>query len=154
MTPARLAVASAAIAAVLAGSAAAIVSGRELWPFSPYPMFAGYRSGPTFSGTWLAGVRADGAGEVPLRSGRSIEPFGFRMKTVLRRIAQGPDGAARLERALADVLARYEAGRRAGRHDGPALKGIRLYFAEWDYDPAARNLDRPRSLRFVGASPP
>jgi hypothetical protein len=68
-----------------------------------------------------------------------------RLPLGLRRIHQQPGNEGRLEEALSDILRRYERRRAAGDHDGPAVRGIRLYEVAWDLEPYAANLDRPAS---------
>jgi hypothetical protein len=41
------------------------------------------------------------------------------------------------------VFLRYEALRAAGQHQGPALDRVRLYYVEWNLDPAAANVESP-----------
>ena len=52
--------------------------------------------------------------------------------------------------ALRDLLRRYEERRRAGQHDGPPLRGLRLYRLQWQLDLWGRNRDQPnqRDLLF------
>ena len=122
------------IAAILAGSAAAIVTGLELWPFSPYPMFSAVRRGPTVTSLWLYGVLPGGE-EVPLSDRAAFHPF---------RLAQLEAALARLdlpgrEEGLRDILARHE----TRRHAGPGLAGLRLYRMTFGIDARAANRDRP-----------
>lgn len=132
-------VANAILLAILAGQAAAIVSGRELWPFSPYPMFS-KPLGDTVSRFWLHGMLADGS-EVPLRQRSAFHPF---------RLAQLEGALARMDagelaEAARDMLARYESRRAAGDHRGPRLSALRIYRVTWDTgvpagEPLAREL--------------
>jgi hypothetical protein len=48
-----------------------------------------------------------------------------------------------LNEACHDFLVQYEMLRRAGYHDGPSLRGIRLYQLQWRLDPHAQNVVRP-----------
>ena len=48
------------------------------------------------------------------------------------------------------MLTRYEARRRAGQHDGPALRGVRLYLLRWRLvDRVPRNPDAPDERRLL-----
>ena len=47
------------------------------------------------------------------------------------------------DRMLGDYLRRYEQLRLAGRHDGPRLKGLRLYEWYWTMDRDASNAKSP-----------
>jgi hypothetical protein len=121
MTGRRRLLANGILLAILLGQAAAIVAGRELWPFSPYPMFSKSLA-PTVERFWLCGVREDGT-EIALRKSAAFHPF---------RLAQLEGALGRLDfkglaEAAKDLLARYEARRMAGRHDGPPLRSLRIY---------------------------
>jgi len=48
-----------------------------------------------------------------------------------------------------DSLARYEAQRERGAHDGPPLRAVRLYDAHWTLESDARNVDRPDRVHLV-----
>ena len=54
-----------------------------------------------------------------------------------------PRAEQRLPAALADVYARYERRRTAGRHEGPPLSAVRLYQLRWALDADARNAQHP-----------
>jgi hypothetical protein len=140
VTPRRRLLANAVILAILGGQAAAIVTGRELWPFSPYAMYSNLRRGPTISRLWVVGV-SEGGAETPLH-GAMLHPFRFsQLEAGLGRL----DGEVRRE-GLSDLLRRYEVRRLAGRHAGPALEALRLYrmtfdaAADGDRRPLARDL--------------
>jgi hypothetical protein len=140
------------IAAVIGGHLLAILSGRECWPFSNYPMYSGRARDYTLSMLRLFGVADEEAPrEVPLLTGEYLWPFdSSRLRAVLGRLDSEADREARLGGALSDVLRRYEARRVESRHDGPPLRGIRLYRLSWRLDAWARNRDRPdpRALLF------
>lgn len=121
----------ATIIGLLLGSIGAIVTGREIWPFSPYPMYAGIQS-PTTTEHVLVGI-VDG-GEVPVPADW-ITPFdGPRLAAVLARAAG--DDPHRRDAILRAAIDRYEARRAAGEHDGPALRGLRLHALTWTLDVA------------------
>jgi hypothetical protein len=143
MTSRRRTVARAVLLAVVAGAVLSTASLTELWPFSPYPMFARLVPPDHVARTRVLGLPADGGPPFVLR-GEQIEPFGAaQLRDALNRVAMRPDRDRALQEALRDLLARYEAGRREGRHDGAALRGLRLERAGWRIDPEARNLERP-----------
>lgn len=144
MTRRRRVVADLVLVAILVGSGAAIVTGRELWPFSPYPMFSSVRRGPFLEQLWLEGVLADGTA-VPLPGPRALHPLRLaQLVTVLERLPRED-----MPEALRDVLRRYDAGRRAGRHDGAPLKGLRLYRMTFAPEPDPAGRDRPRSRELL-----
>jgi hypothetical protein len=144
VTRGRRVVADLVLGAILVGSGASIVTGRELWPFSPYPMFSTVRRGPFLEQLWFEGVLPDGTG-VPIPGPRAFRPLRLaQLTTALERLPK-----ERMEEALRDVLRRYGVERRAGRHDGPPLKGLRLYRMTFLPDPDPAGRDRPRSCELV-----
>jgi glycosyltransferase involved in cell wall biosynthesis len=151
MSAVRLIGAHAVIAVIVAGAAYDITTGQEHWPFSPYPMFSSVERASTLDSLVLAGVADDGSGrEIPLRDVAAIAPFDqCRLTTALERAASAADGGARLHAMLEDCLARYEAGRQGGAHDGPPLRAVRVYDAHWALQPDASNVDSPDSKRLL-----
>jgi hypothetical protein len=151
MSPARLVVAHAIIALLVAGSAYDIATGREHWPLSPYPMFSSAEESRTLDSLIVRGVEDDGSGrELALREAAFIAPFDqCRITTALQRAASMTDGGGRLHAMLSDTLARYEAARESGAHDGPPLRAIRLYRAHWTLRPDGSNVDRPDRATLV-----
>ena len=97
----------------------------------------------------LFGVAADGS-EVPLVDHDYLWPLDqSRLPIGLRHIYRTQQDLPRVHAALEDCLARYERRRVAGRHDGPALRGIRLYMVAWDIQPYASNLDQPKARELI-----
>ncbi|MEP6592692.1 MAG: hypothetical protein ABJC51_03325, partial [Acidobacteriota bacterium] len=76
-----------------------------------------------------------------------------RLPLGLRRMADEPDGPARLQRAITDVLVRYNARRATGAITGPELQAIRLYKISWTLEPFAANLDLPTTRVLMAESP-
>jgi len=152
MTAGRFVAIHALVAVLLFASAYDIVSGQEHWPFSPYPMFSSVERSWTLDSLLLTGVAADSSGrEFPLREEAAfIAPFDqCRLNTALQRARSSDDHGARLHAMLADSLARYEAQRERGAHDGPPLRAVRLYDAHWTLESDARNVDRPDRVHLV-----
>lgn len=140
----------AVLAAVMSGSLWAAISGRERWPFSPYPMYAWVEVDRSVKRLQLCGVRSDRSDqEVPLAALRYLRPFDdARLSAALWRLWDTPE---QLGEALRYCLRRYEWLRRHGRHQGPPIEAIRLYVYEWsEIDPWARDADHPefRTLAF------
>src|SRR3954449_9100642 len=79
MTPARRWLVNCVIAGVLGGHLLCLAAGRQVWPFSHYPMFAERRGrSPVVRATVLAGVAADGSEfwlEGRRNLGSSLSPF-------------------------------------------------------------------------------
>jgi hypothetical protein len=140
---------NALVISVICGSLYDIVTDREHWPFSQYPMFSGVWKSPTFSWLRLFGVTPDGR-EFALDANRYVEPFDqSRLPKALKRMTEMPDADARLRTALPDLLARYEELRKADAHEGPPLAAMRLYELEWTIDRHAANVDRPDRRRLL-----
>jgi hypothetical protein len=141
MSKSRLVVIYALGAVILGGALSDLVRDTEHWPFSPYPMYSGLSPDKTLSVPRLYGiVQSSPLIEIQLDNGLYLQPFDN------SRLAEALDHARqenRLEEAVADCLTRYEALRRAGRHDGPPLVAMRLYRVTWTLDPSPSDLDHP-----------
>jgi hypothetical protein len=141
------------LATMIGGFAVAVVRddplGKELWPFSAYPMYSGRPGGWIATSRRVFGVpRDETADEIPLVTDEYLYPIEHaRFYVALRAIQLGGDRS--LEPALRDTLARYEANRRSGRHHGPPLRAIRLYEVRCRLDPKATNRDRPDDRRLL-----
>jgi hypothetical protein len=128
VTRRRRLLATAILLAILGGQAAAILLDRELWPFSPYPMFSESMTGE-MSQLWLFGVLADGT-EAPLGNREAFHPFRLaQLLGALERMSAGERAEA-----LRDMLARREARRLEGHDVGPQLAAMRLYRMTWASD--------------------
>jgi hypothetical protein len=151
MSAGRMLLAHLLVALLIGGSAYDVATGTEHWPFSPYAMFSTVARTATLDSVVVRGVVNEPDGrEVPLRDGTLIGPFDqCRLTTALQRVRSSGD-RNRFESMLQDCLARYEAARLTGKHDGPALGAVRAYEAHWILDPAARNVDEPTRSRLVG----
>jgi hypothetical protein len=151
VTRVRTWLAHAVIAVVAGGGLVAIATGIERWPFSPYPMYAKIRPA-SYSMPVLFGVTAEAPErEVPLFQKAYLYPFNTAVLRdafvlQLRQSAAHPDAP---RQALLDCLQRYERRRRAGLHDGPALRGMRLYRLTWALLPGASNFERPEGKELL-----
>lgn len=152
MTPIRVAVANTLALVLVAGQAAAVAVQRELWPFSPYPMYSKQLRGEWRSAIRMYGVTAGSSGqhEVPLFRRRYFYPL--RLLDVhshvipwVKEIERAPSSdPAMLHARLRALLDRYEALRQRGRHKGPPLEAIRLYRLHWKHDPWVRKTSPDR----------
>ena len=139
------------IGLLVAGSLYVIVTDQEYWPFSQYPMYSiliGQKD--SLEALRLYGVtQEEPPQEIPLRDYQYLQPFArSRLHSALKWIyiksQRDPEKRQQmLNEALLDCLKRYEELRLAGRHDGPPLRGIRLYGVRWKLDPWAGNVDQP-----------
>jgi hypothetical protein len=141
----RIWVVYAVIILITGGSLFDIITGTEHWPFSPYPMYSGVHLDRFFDSYRLYGVREEeGLHDISLWEIPYIQPFDFsRLDIALRAMSNSPKRQRFLGEALRDILVRYTALRRLGRHNGPPLRGIRLYLLHWKLDAWARNVDKP-----------
>ena len=156
MTRGRRTFVSVLLGAVALAQIYAMVSYREIFPFSPFPMFSYAQRHYRASVLNAYGVTADGS-EVPLMPSTST-PYTFPLdgrllQWTFERMAQDPD-RTRLSRALEDLLVRYERGRAAGRHDGPPLRSVRLYREDWTLRFDLSNRDTPDTRSLVSEYPP
>ena len=127
----------------------------DLWPFSRYSMYAATKTDSDLSVLRVYLVpRGDPLSEVALVDPRWMAPFdNSRLSRVLRSLGDGPDGQARLQRALGDLARRYEARRTAGAHSGPPLSTLRVYEASWQMQPDAGNVDTPERRTLIAELP-
>ena len=132
MAPYRIWVAHAAIVLIVGGTLFCIATGREYWPLSQYPMFSGVQRAGPVRRLRLVGVAARDGSEFAMMSLRYLDPLEpgrvLRALETLHRRGDEPS----LAKALNDMLRRYEARRVERRHDGPPLRGVRLYRLAWD----------------------
>lgn len=151
VSPWRVRLINGLIAAIAGGHLFDMLTGKEHWPFSGYPMFSALTRDKSVWMVHLCGVtREDTPREVPLLKGEYLWPFDRpRFRAALLRLDSAADREGRLREALNDVLDRYEARRAEGRHNGPALRGIRLYKRSYRLDPWARNHDQPDRRRLI-----
>jgi len=136
----------------------------EIWPFSHYPMYSNVASA-SYRQMILMGITA--TGEVDLTHGRYFRPFHVgRIRVAYDRLRKQnenhrrrmairgrklPEGYAdkRLRIATLYLLYRYETLRRAGAHDGPKIRGLRLYSYEWDLESGAHNRESPKRIKLI-----
>ncbi len=154
MATGRFLGAHAVVALLIGGSAWDTVTGAEHWPFSPYPMFSHVERSRTLDSLVLRGVPADGGErELSIRDGAMLGPFDqCRITTAMQRVAA--NDRARLATMLDDTLARYEAARERGAHDGPPLRALRVYQAHWTLRPDASNVEEPDTMRLLSEAVP
>jgi len=100
----------------------------RFWPFSTYQMFALAAPRPALMSYWLVGVAADGR-RISLMRNELLWPLDpARFTAGVRQLLPFPD---RLQRALEDVLARYNRRVCEGDLPGPPLVEVRLSLAQW-----------------------
>jgi hypothetical protein len=146
MTRLRIWFVNSVIVVMLGLSIYPIIADKEHWPFSQYSMYAQAEQDWSLSVIRLVGVTGESEA-IPLQSFKYIQPFNqSRQRVAFERLlaASGTQSSESVKAALKDCLLRYEKLRLAGLHDGPPLRGIRLYKFYWSrLDPQARNVDQP-----------
>ena len=138
-----------AIMVVIVGiSACAIARPVELWPFSPYSMYAGVSRGRSVRDIRLFGLTAESL-EIPLNRTEFTHPWdpGRLRDAVI--ILERENSQGQIADVLRNILAQYEERRRTGDHAGPELSGLRLYRMTWTLDPWASNRDRPDEKELI-----
>ena len=147
----RLGVVYCLIAVVIGGSILPIVTGIELWPFSPYGMYADQRRERTVSILRLFAVTDQTPPtELPLYNGMGLEPFDQSgVHTAFQRLLLERDHSSMLQPALRDCLARYRA--RLGPQERQYIRGLKLYRLFWHLDPWAGNVGRPDQQELLAA---
>jgi hypothetical protein len=153
MTKSRVFLLSGISFLLILGSLFCIISDREYWPFSQYPMFSAIERTNSVSALQLYGVTQEEQPDEILMDERHIEPFNkARFTMALRRMEskRNPEKRSRLlKEALLDSLKRYEKLRLAGLHDGPPLQGARLYRVEWQIDARLGRPDLPDHRKLI-----
>jgi hypothetical protein len=148
MSLARMRLVSLLVVGIAAGQLYDTILDRDHWPFSSYPMFSHPRQTMVVQMKRLYGLTANG--EVAIVVPRHLVPFHeARLMTAFKRIGRRPDRDVRLRAALRWTLDRYETLRASGRHDGPTLRGMRLYIVTWPIHPQAANRDAPLQRQLV-----
>lgn len=136
---------------LLLGQAYAVVARDEVWPFSPYPMYADTQGSQVFA------VQVEGrsaAGETyPVSIRGELSPFDpSRLLGFFRRLSRGRDADERGHAAARALLALYETRREQGRNGGPELTELSIYESSWRIAPDAKNRDRPNKRRLIATT--
>lgn len=141
MSPWRQRAVAAGLVLLVAATGHEVITGKEHWPLSSYPMFSRVETEATVDRLRLYGVTPGGV-RVELRGDSGeLAPLGeSRLRVALGRL-EGDPTAQRC--ALADVFARYEARRAAGEHPGPPLASLAVERLTWRLEPGG---ERPVEL--------
>ena len=127
---------------VLGGNLVSFAINRQIWPYSPYPMFANAR-GLTFETLVLAGEPVDG-GEFWFQSqgylSDAISPMVINNGFGADRARPGMSG---LDERLRDTYAFYEKRRQQGLSSGPPLRRLHLNRFTWPLRPDLSNVGTP-----------
>jgi hypothetical protein len=157
---------------LICGQLFALAIAGALWPFSNYSMFATLAGGTgedySLEKAQLYGVMQEEPHQEialhydyikPFEEDRlsdsfanmqygdpTVDPISIRAaigKSNMDGTVSPEQRQRLLNEACHDFLVQYEMLRRAGYHDGPPLRGIRLYQLQWQLDPHAQNVVRP-----------
>lgn len=136
---------------VLGGNLASFTINEQVWPYSPYPMFADVDP-RTFATLVLVGEPVDG-GEIWFEGqgylSDAISPMVVNNGFGARRARPGMDG---LDDRLRDTYEFYERRRRQGLSSGPPLRQLHLYRFSWALRPDLANLRTPQRT-LIGSYP-
>jgi len=142
MNPWRVRLVYAFVGVFVLGHLYEIARQQEHWPFTNYPMWAKVTRDWHVREVMPFGVTDEATPrEIDLRDPNYFAP----MPAIYQRLNfQRAAGREKLrDPMLRDYLGRYEQLRKAGRHGGPPLKGLRLYEWYWTMDPHASNAASP-----------
>jgi hypothetical protein len=150
IAPWRAWLVAALAAAIVLGHAYEIVSQREHWPFSPYPMYSALRRTNRLLDVQVVGVTASAPPrEISFDHTDALAPLPdvYLRSATQQAVVQAHRGDPRLRDAIAaDVLKWYETRRRAGLFTGPPLAAVRIYELNWIVNPQASNASSPQRV--------
>ena len=148
MTRGRRALVHGVIAAILVPHLYDIARQQEHWPYSNYPMWARLSKEWHVMAVTPVGLSGDPARpEVELSDPAYFAPMPLHFQRLT--FAGLRKASPRRDKVLGDYLRRYEDLRRAGRHDGPPLLGLRVYERYWNMDRHASNAGQPDRTTLV-----
>jgi hypothetical protein len=155
MNPWRVGLVYAVVGVIVLGHLYEIVRQQEHWPFTNYPMWARVTRDWHVREIMPFGLTDEPTPrEIDLRDPKYFAP----MPAIYQRLnfQRAASRANIRDRMLADYLKRYEQLLAAGKHDGPPLKGIRLYEWYWTMDLRAGNANAPdrKTLLYEYLAPP
>lgn len=148
ISPRRLAFGSLWVVGLVALQIWQVVSKRDDWPLSSYPMYSGLQR-PGVVREELRAVAA--TGELTFTA-EHLAPLSPRTVSMVLRHS-GSKHAAAVRRA---IFERYYQRRAAGEHDGPLLSSLRQYQNSWQIRPDLSNVHKPKTklLRTIPAFEP
>jgi hypothetical protein len=154
MSRVRRSVVHALMVVVLGGNLASLFFDTQVWPYSPYAMFADARAEHlrTLQTLVLVGESADGEEfwfERQGYLGRAISPM-ILGSVFTAAQARGRDAVQRRLREAYDL---YERQRSQGPTDAPPLRRIVLYRFTWRLQPNLSNVRAPARARLASYPP-
>ena len=156
MSRARVWLVYAVLFAIVGGHLVEIVTQREHWPFSPYPMWSMASTSWGLQDHRLYGVTDEPTPrEILLQKPEYFAPLPSRFMRLqmLKGLEEERKGRPQHLAAITrDYLQRYEQRRKAGLHNGPPLKGLRMYLYQWQMNRDASNRASPQRTVFYETS--
>jgi len=142
MKPWRVRLVYGVVGAIVLGHLYDIARQQEHWPFSNYPMWARPAKDWHIKNVVPVGLTvAQSPGEVELTDAAYLAPLPPHYQRIaVMRVARRE---SKRDAMLRDYLDYYEKRRVTGKHNGPRLRGIRLYEYHWDLHRDARNAAEP-----------
>ncbi len=136
---------------IACGSLFDIITHREHWPFSRYPMFSWLRRDYSYTEFKLFGVTKDNLhSEMNLLEPQYIQPLTIpHLSMTFKKKPDNLTYEVYIKEVLTRILERYELLRLAGEHNGPQLRGISLYRYSWKLDPQGRRVEKPYDRELI-----
>jgi hypothetical protein len=142
MKPWRMWLVYGVVGVIVLGHVYEIVRQQEHWPFTNYEMWAKVTRDWHVSEIVPVGVSDEPEPrEVDLRNPAYFAPMPLHYQRLNFRRAASREKLR--DRMIEDYLRRYEFLRSHGKHNGPPLKGLRLYEWYWLMDRSASNAQAP-----------
>ena len=142
MKPWRVWLVYGVVAVIVLGHVHEIVRQQEHWPFTNYEMWAKVTRDWHVSEIVPVGVTDEPTPrEVALRDPAYFAPMPLHYQRLNFRRAASREKLR--DWMIEDYLRRYEFLRSHGKHNGPALKGLRLYQWYWTMNRTASNAQTP-----------
>lgn len=132
---------------IVGGHLVEVVTQHEHWPFSPYQMWSIATQSWDLTDERLYGVTDEPSPrEILLQDPSYFYPLPSRFMRLhmIRGLKEQEHGdSTHLNAITTDYLRQYEDRRKAGLHNGPPLKGLRMYRFHWLMARDASNVDKP-----------
>jgi hypothetical protein len=131
------------VTVICAGQLIAVATSQELWPFSPYPMYADLSSCQSFTVVRLIGVTQG-------KHSRAVTIDAAWLRKQLTQLASKRQPTRQLRKALAAYVHRYGWRRPTdSRQHGDTLRELRIYQQRWNLQRDAKNFSRPDSTTLL-----
>jgi hypothetical protein len=133
-------------AVLVGGQLVAIITAQELWPFSPYPMYAESPQTQAYRVIRLVGVTVPRSG----KPSREVSLDAAWVRNDLARLSRRVQPHKELTRAMGSYLRKYGWRRPGDPKSKPqTLRALRVYEQHWDVSEAAENAKKPDRVRLL-----